>query len=465
MSDGAFDSGSFRDRQARIFYHEGEVYRGLNPHAHAAWRQLASTRLFARYTESGALVRTEEVPPGTVPGADGWAGVLRHERIPFISYPYEWSFGMLKAAALLQLDLVLAGLDEGLILKDCSAYNVQWRGAQPVFIDTASFEPLPEGEPWPGYRQFCQLFLYPLMLQAYKDVAFQPWLRGGLEGIAPEACDAMMSARDHLRPGVLLHVHLQARAQAALADSARDVRGDLRRAGFNAALIKANAQRLRRLVAGLSWRRARSTWSEYAGTHSYDDADAAAKAEFVRTATAARPRQLVWDLGANVGVFSRLAADQHAYVVAVDGDHLAVDRLYAALARENDRRILPLVMDLADPSPGLGWRRAERKALEDRGRPDIVLALALVHHMVITANIPLDDWVAWVSDLAPEVVVEFVGKDDPMTGRLLRNKDDQYDEYTRESFERLLGARMTILATLPLQGGRRVMYHARRHGR
>jgi hypothetical protein len=459
---GTFDPGSFRDRHARIFSRNDDIYRGLSQAAHDAWRQLSATSFFDRFTKSGGLVGTREVPLPSVPQADGWAAVLQHDRIPFISYPYEWSFGMLKDAALLQLDLVLAAIDEGMILKDGSAYNVQWRGAGPVFIDVSSFWPLRPGEPWAGYLQFCQLCLYPLLLQAYKDVPFHPWLRGSLEGISPSACDAMMSARDHLRPGVLLHVHMQARAQASMAGTSRDVRRDLQRAGFNAALIRANAARLRALVAGLAWNASTSTWSDYADTHSYGDADAAAKVEFVRAAAAAAPRRLVWDLGANVGVFSRIAADQGAYVVAIDGDHLTVERLYRRLAEAGDRRILPLVMDLSDPSPGLGWRHAERAVIEGRGRPDLVLALALVHHMVISANVPLEEWMAWVTGLAREVVVEFVGKDDPMTERLLRNKDDQYREYTRESFERLLASHMDIRATLPLQGGSRVLYHAMR---
>jgi hypothetical protein len=367
---------------------------------------------------------------------------------------------MLKDAAILQLDLLLAALDEGLILKDCSSYNVQWRGARPVFIDVSSFEPLEPGAPWPGYRQFCQLFLYPLMLQAYKDVPFQPWLRGSLEGIPPEACDRVMSARDHLRPGVLLHVHVQARAKAALEHTTRDLRSDLQQAGFNAGLIRANITRLRKLISSLTWTPRRSAWSEYTDTHGYGVSDTAAKTEFVRQATGARRRRLVWDLGANVGVHSRIAAENNAYVVALDGDHVTIERLYRALKHENEHRILPLVIDLADPSPGLGWLGAERRPLDARGRPDLVLALALVHHMVISSNVPLADWVDWLCNLAPEVVVEFVDKDDPMTRRLLRNKQDQYEDYARENFARLLATRMAIVRELPLQCGTRVIYHA-----
>lgn len=461
MTSVGFDDGSFRDRHARVFYHKDSVYRGLSEEGRVAWQRLASTRLFRRFTESGALIGTEEVPNAPVTAAEArWAAVLRHDRIPFVTYPYEWSFGMLQDAALLQLDLLLAALDEGLILKDSSAYNVQWRGARPVFIDVSSFEPLRPGQPWVGYQQFCQMLLYPLMLQAYKDLPFQPWLRGSLEGITPEVFDKLMSARDHLRPGVFLHGHLQARAQARYANTGRDLRSDLRRAGFSVALIRANAQRLRALAGGLSWRRARSTWSDYTTTHSYDDRDLSVKTEFVRRAVAARPRRLVWDLGANLGVFSRIAADQGAYVVAIDADHLTSEQLYRALKTAGENRILPLVINLVDPSPGLGWRGIERKPLEERGQPDLVIALALVHHMVVGANVPLPEWMDWLAGMSSEAIVEFVAKDDPQAERLLRNKDDQCGDYSRERFEQLLNARMSIVQRQSLGSGTRVLYHA-----
>jgi hypothetical protein len=455
-----FEPGSFRDRSARIFYRDGQVFRALRPPADAAWQRFSSTACFRRFRDSGGLVATEEVLLDDSLARAGWTALLRHDRVPFVSYPYEWSFGMLKDAALLQLDLLLAALDECLIVKDCSAYNVQWIGARPVFIDITSFEPHTAGQPWVSYRQFCQLFLYPLMLQAYKAVPFQPWLRGSLEGISPEAADAVMSARDHLRAGVLLHVHLQARAQRAAAATTRDVRSDLARAGFNTALIQNNVRGLRRIVSDLSWQSEQSTWSDYATTHGYEAADASAKIEFVRQAMGLRSRRLAWDLGANVGVFSRMAAEHADYVVAMDGDHLTVERLYRSLRDASASRILPLMIDLADPSPGMGWRGIERRPLDARGQPDMVLALALVHHMVISANVPLDDWIEWLTGLAPELVVEFVEKEDPMTRRLLRNKDDQYGEYTRDNFERLLEARMRIVRTQPMRSGTRVLYHA-----
>lgn len=463
MSEALLEPGSFRDRSARVFYHDGEVFRGLSERALEQWEALSGTRFYGRFVGEGTLIGSERIEDGQVPlppSASTWAAVLRHEMVPFVSYPYEWTFGMLQDAALLQLDLLLAALDEGLTLKDASPYNVQWRGARPVFVDVASFEKWAAGEPWVGYRQFCQLFLYPLLLTAYRDVPFQPWLRGSLEGIEPETCLNLLGARGRLRSGVLTHVYLQARAQAAYGSTHHDVRSELRAAGFGSQLIRANAVRLRKLVAGLKWRRHRSTWSEYTQCGHYQAEDAEAKRGFVRRAASLRPRQMVWDLGCNTGTFSRIAAEHARHVVAIDSDQLAVERLYQALKAERHGTILPLVLSLADPSPDLGWKNLERKRLTARGRPDLVLCLALVHHMVIGSNIPLVEFLDWLADLGAELVIEFPTRDDEMVRTLLRNKEDQYSDYQLDVFERELGRRFLVAEREGLASGTRVIYRA-----
>ncbi len=457
------ERGSFRDRDGRVFYANGVVYRGLSERATVEWRTLSKTGFFARLMAAGKVVATEEVSPAELAGLPlprSWSAVLRHEPIPFVSYPYEWSFGMLRDAALLELDLVLAALDEGLILKDASAFNIQWRGTEPVFIDVPSFERLRPGEPWAGYRQFCQMFLNPLLLQAYRNVPFQPWLRGSIEGIDPEHCRNLMSACDRLRPGVLAHVVLHARAQSA-ASRAGNVKQDLRAAGFHAELIRPNVVRLRKLVADLRWQGARSVWAGYALDNSYADVDREAKASFVREAAGGAPRRLVWDLGSNTGAYARVAAEHVESVVAMDADPAVIERLYGDLKAAGNRSILPLVVNLADPSPALGWRGQERRALADRGRPDLLLCLALIHHMVIGANVPLDDFVDWLADLGGELVIEFVDKRDPMVRVLLRNKEDVYGDYDIGFFERCLAARFEIVRRKALTSGTRTLYHAR----
>jgi ribosomal protein L11 methylase PrmA len=455
------EPGSFRDRTARVFYHDGRIFRGLNETALKEWQALSATNFYRRLSATGAIVATEQRDLASLPAtSERWAGVLEHERLPFVSYPYEWSFEMLRDAALLQLDLVLAGLDEGIGLKDASAYNLQWKGASPVFVDVASFYKRAEGEPWVGYRQFCQMFLYPLLVQAYRDVPFQPWMRGNIDGMDAEVCLNLLSARDYARGGVLAHVYLQAKAQKAYNATTRDVRKDLSKAGFDKRIIKANAERLRALVAGLQWKPKQTTWSDYLKCGHYEASDAEQKRAFVREAVHTRDWTLAWDIGCNVGVFSRIAADRAKYVVAMDADHLAIDKLYQALKSERVRQHPSPDRQRHRPVAEPGWRNLERKRLDERGRPDLVLALALIHHVVIGGNIPMAEFVEWLKGLGGDLVIEFVTRKDPMVVTLLRNKEDHYADYNEDVFERELGARFRIAKRQPLGSGTRIMYHA-----
>lgn len=387
------------------------------------------------------------------------AAVLEHERVPFISYPYEWPFGMLRDAALLQLELVERALSEDLMLKDSSPYNVQWRGTHPVFVDIGSFERLREGEPWAGYRQFCMLFLFPLLLQAYKGVPFQPWLRGRVGGITPEECRAVMSVRDLLRRGVLTHVFLHSALERRKGGDGGRVRRDLRAAGFRKDLILANVRRLRRLVERLDAPAPSSLWRDYGAAGSYSDEDAGRKAEFVRAAAASRRWNLVWDIGCNVGHYARIAAEHARYVVAVDADAPVVEDLYRSLRAEEHGNVLPLVVDVADPSPGLGWRGRERRPLEERGKPDLTLCLALVHHVSISANVPVVEFLDWLRGLGSSIVVEFPTREDPMVESLLaRKREGASPDYERPWFERCLEERFRIDEAVELPGGTRVLY-------
>jgi SAM-dependent methyltransferase len=466
MSAARIEPGSFRDPHSRVVEADGAVLRLLSEEGLRDWSALAASNLHGRLAAEGKLIGTElvedalDLPDGLV---DGAAGVLRHEVVPFVSYPYEWTFEMLKDAALLQLEVLRGALDEGLILKDSSPYNVQWRGTQPVFIDVGSFERLREGEPWVGYRQFCMLFLYPLLLQAYKDMPFQPWLRGKLDGISPQECRDLLSLRDLFHRGVLGHVVLHARLERGQKHSSRDVKSELQRAGFKKELIVANVERLQRLVRKLEWRPGRTAWSEYRSLTHYTDADSERKAEFVRAAAVSREWNRVWDLGCNDGRYSRIAAEHARSVLAVDADAVVVDGLYRSLREEGSNgTILPLVVDLVDPSPALGWRGAERRTLADRGAPDLTLALALVHHVSIGGNVPVRDFLDWLRGLDTALVIEFPTPDDPLAQRLLaRKRAGTHPDYQRDYFERSLGELFDVETSEELSSGTRVLYFVR----
>ncbi len=455
------EPGSFRDRHGRVQYRAGEVLRTLDEQAFAEWRKLSKTGFFSRFLEQGKIVPTSELPAHeALEFGDRWKGLLRHQRVPFVSYPYEWPFGMLRAAALLHLELTLAALEEGMILKDATSFNIQWIGSRPTFIDIPSFETMPAGGAWTGYRQFCQLFLYPLFLQSYKNLDFHPWLRGALDGIEPSQCSRFFSWRERLKPGVFSHVYLQSKLQRRYSDWRVDVRKEMKRAGFSREMIRSNLNGLQKLVTRLEWRRSDSTWSGYAANNSYSEADHAAKMGFVRQALSERRRELVWDLGCNTGVFSEVAAEQAGYVVAMDADHSSVDLFYRRLEDGGGSpKILPLVNNLADPSPALGWRHLERKNLVERGKPDFILCLALIHHLVIAANIPLQELIAWLASLAGALAIEFVSKEDPMVKKLLANKEDQYDDYRLELFEEWLARSFVVRRKLALASGTRFLYH------
>jgi len=453
----SLEPGSFRDWDSRVFYDDGRVLRALSEDGLADWQALARSKLFADAVAEGKLVETSvaETP------IDGAAAVLEHERIPFVSYPYEWTFAMLRDAALLQLDLLRRALDENLMLKDSSSYNVQWRGTRPVFIDVGSFERLREGEPWAAYRQFCMLFLNPLLLQAYRGIDFRPWLRGSLAGITPVEARHVLSSRDLFRRGVLTNVALHARLERKHDESSRDVKTELKRAGFKKELIVANVRRLEKLVRGLEWKPGASEWSGYEATTSYDEADAARKEAFVRDVVQAREWGLVWDIGCNEGRHSRIAAENARYVVALDGDAAVVDRLYRKLAAEGEAAILPLAVDVTDPSPALGWHGLERQTLEQRARPDLTLCLAVLHHVSIGSNVPVAEFLSWLAELRTALVIEFPTRDDPRVAALLqRKKDGAHPDYDREPFERALAERFEIIRSEELSSGTRILYHA-----
>ena len=456
-----FDPASFRDPTARVVRRDGEILRYLTASALRDWDSLASTKFFTTYTSAGRLVGTERADHTSPPPKNPWVAVLRHQTIPIVSYPYEWCFSMLQDAALLQLDLLLDALGEGMTLKDSTPFNVQWRGTQPVFIDIGSFKVAEPGEPWVGYRQFCEMFLYPLFLQAYKDVPFHPWLRGSLEGVEARHINRLMSPRDRLRPGVFTHVYLLSKVQARYEGTQRNVRKDLRSAGFSAELVKRNVSRMRKTVERLSWSRGNSTWSDYASTNTYDQADRDRKRQFVLQAATAQPRSCVWDLGCNTGEYSRAVSECADQVVAIDGDHLAIERLYRELKAQSNTTVLPVVGNLTDPSPGLGWRHHERPTLEERSHPDLILALALIHHLAITRNVPLSELLAWFASFRADVVLEFVGPEDPMVEQLMRNRDPVDLQYTQDHFDACLAEHFVVARKESLQSGMRTLYFAR----
>jgi hypothetical protein len=439
------------------------VFRVLSPIGWEDWEALSASQLWPGLVDEGRVVATEPATVDAAPQllAGETAGVLRHERVPFISYAYEWPFSMLQDAALLQLELNQRALRAGIAIKDATPYNIQFRGTRPVFIDVGSFEKLRPGEPWIGYRQFCMQFLYPLMFQAYKDLPYHPLLRGSLDGISPTEARAVF-AGDRFKKGVMSNVLLHAKMESRYGDSGgREVKQEMKRAGFSEELLAANFGKMEKLVRRLEWKAGETAWTGYGEVNTYDEQSAGAKASFVREAAGRRRSALVWDVGCNDGRYSRIAAENSDLVVAFDADHATVDATYRALRDEGREDILPLVMSVTDPSPDLGWRGRERASLERRGTPDLALCLAVVHHVCITGNVPVREFLDWLRALDTALVIEFPDREDPMVERLLSGKrDGSNPDYDAAVFESALAERFTIDQKSPVSETR-TLYEAR----
>ncbi|WP_397568482.1 methyltransferase [Schlesneria sp. T3-172] len=453
---------SFRDRSARVFYSGDDVFRALTADAYKDWKLVSEVPFFQRRMQQGQIVPTREILPTealSFSRPELAAAILQHQRVPFISYAYEWPFVMLQQAALLHLELMFEAVNSGLTLKDASPYNIQFHGSQAMLIDIGSFTRLHPGEPWLAYRQFCELILFPLLLQSYRGVDFQPLLRSQLEGISAAQFLQWMRGRDLFRPGVFshgwLHALLERNAQATSTSTVRD----LQSSGFDSKLITKLLQKLQKLVSGLRWVPQRTQWTLYDSSLPHVAEDLRSKSEFVHAICQQQQRTLVWDLGCNDGRYSKIAAEFASTVVAMDHDHACVENLFRSLdARQTT--VLPLRVDLANPSPSQGWRGRERTRLEDRGRPDLLLCLGLIHHLVIAANVPLPDVVDWLASFQAELVLEFPSKQDAMVRALLRNKRDQYTDYSVECLEAELCRHFQLEQRVKLPSGERTLYHA-----
>ncbi len=436
------------------------------PSAAAAFESVRASGLHQRLVERGLLQPHTEVDASELGNAaQGASHVLEHPRLPFLSWPYEWPFAALKAAALLQLDLMLEALKAGFTLSDSTAYNIQFNGAEPLFIDTLSFRPYEEGSYWFGHRQFCEQFLNPLLLRAKLGLDYHAWYRGSPEGIPAADLNRLLPWHSKLSPNVAMHVSMQARLQAAphareKAQAKVSKRG-LSRKGFTDIVrgLRVWIQVLEPADAGAT------AFADYADANTYSADDNAMKEKFVAELAAATKPGVLLDLGCNTGRFGEVAlAGGAAYVVGLDADRIALDRAFAN-SRRNKLKLLPLHMNLSDPSPDQGWQQDERAGLASRCADscDAVLALALVHHLAIAGNVPLPRVVEWLVGLAPAGVIEFVPKADPMVQRLLALRQDIFPDYNDEAFAQALSARAMIVSEATVPGtGRRLFRFARR---
>lgn len=449
---------SFRDPAGFLFTLDSVLYRQVNQSYRNNFDHLLNSGLYERLVKSRALVAHQPAAGIPSPAPELAYQIIQPERIPFISYPYEWSFSQLKDAALLTLSIQKKALDAGMALKDASAYNIQFRGSRPVLIDTLSFEIYVEGQPWVAYRQFCQHFLAPLALMALSDVRLNQLSRVYIDGVPLDLAARLLPWQSRLNFGLGMHIHTHAGAQKRYAGEA--VRASNAAAGRNMSkmALLGLIDNLENTIRKLDWKPQGTEWGDYYTATNYTTEGFEQKRELVRTFLARIQPRTVWDLGANTAEFSQLAAEQGAYTIAWDIDPAAVEKAYRAAKKAKSAALLPLVQDLTNPSPALGWHHQERMSLSERAPVDVVLALALVHHLAISNNLPLSSLAAMFAQTSRWLIIEFVPKEDSQVQRLLASREDIFPAYHRTGFEDAFRQYFTIHEAVDIPSTRRTLY-------
>jgi ribosomal protein L11 methylase PrmA len=443
------DPGSFRDASGHVFHLGERVLRTVRSDAASEFEYVRASGFFDHPAVAPHVIPALPVhdpAPATLDPAARY--LLEHPRLPFISYPYEWCFSALKAAALLQVDLHLHALEHGVTLADASAYNVQFRGARPLFIDILSFRRYTPGEYWEGQQQFCEQYLNPLLLYSRCGVAHNAWYRGNLEGIPTLELARLMPLRAQLSWVVLAYVRLNARLQQAQFTRADRHVAKRPERPLTPRAFSAMLRQLRSFIARLQPVGAKATaWGDYPETNSYSAEEKAAKVTLVRRFVEHTKPTLVWDVGCNTGEYAALALASGAQrVIGFDFDQSALETAFRR-ASENGLDFLPLFLDAANPTPEQGWRQGERRGFQQRANADVLLALAVAHHLAIGRNVPLDQVVDWLVGLAPRGLIEFVPKSDPMIQVMLAHRRDIFTDYAEGAFTAALSRRARIIAS------------------
>ena len=424
------EQSSFRDLSGYLFWSDENIYRRINISYKKHYQFLINSGLYDFLIENHLLIPHIEVD-------NKWKydcfKIIKPKIVPFISYPSEWSFSQFKDAALLTLNIQKIALNFGMSLKDCSAYNIQFIDGKPVFIDTLSFEIYEKGKPWIAYRQFCQHFLAPLAMMKYSDIRLQKLLNTFIDGIPLDLASKLLPRKTYLKLSILLHIHAHARSQKLYEDKILDKNKIKRNFSLNSLLGLIDSLEVG--VKKIKWNSGGTEWADYYDGDSYSQKGFENKKKLVSEFLDICKPSVVWDLGANDGFFSRLAKNKGSQVLSFDIDPSCVENNYLEVKKRKEKNILPLILDLTNPSGGIGWDNNERQVLKSRGFADVVLALALIHHLSISNNIPFSKVAEYFSKLCSNLIVEFVPKSDKKVKKMLANREDIFVNYTQLDFE------------------------------
>lgn len=451
-------TSSFRDPSGFLFYRNGSIYRQINRPYREDYEHLMNSGLYEKLVKAGLLVVHEEVDIER-PNPDKAYKIIKPFPVPFISYPYEWSFSQLKAAALATLRIEKKALDSGMSLKDCSAYNIQLVKNKPMLIDTLSFEKYREGEPWVAYRQFCQHFLAPLALTTYRDIRLAQLLKTYIDGVPLDLAGKLLPLRTYFNFALFVNIHLHAKSQEHFADKS------VRKTGLRLSRtsLLGLIDNLESAIRRLRWTPPKSEWAGYYDDIGYSPDSFNHKKALVGEFLEVIKPDTVWDLGSNTGVFSRIAGEKGATTIAFDADPAAVEKNYLECISKREGNPFPLWLDLVNPSPALGWDNEERFSFSERGPCDTALALALIHHLAISNNLPFGKIALFFNRICRSLIVEFAPKSDSKVQKLLASREDIFKDYTQQIFEDEFKKFFSIIRTVCIRGTGRTLYLMKRH--
>jgi ribosomal protein L11 methylase PrmA len=429
---------SYRDNDGFVFKQEDKYYRLIKPSYFLHYDILMNSGLYKALTDTGRLLKHEEIDAASLQIKENCKLILP-KQIPFISYPYEWSFDMWRDAAIVTLKIALQALEHGMILKDATPFNIQFHTGRPVFIDTLSFEKYKEGTSWIAYHQFCECFLGPLLLMHYGHRDMGKLFLVYPNGIPLDVVKSVLPFKSKFNVHVYLHIWLQAKmANKSKAE-------EIAKNEFPKQKLVTLLKGLTSFVSSLSQKQTKSTWGDYYTEtilgNQYLDAKKIIVEKFIESISFKN----VIDLGANDGYFSLLLKDKAEHIIATDFDSNCINELYRKIRKDKIRNIVPLVSSLNTPSPSIGWNNEERNSLTQRLHADVVLALALVHHLAIGVNIPLHYIAKWLCEMGSYLIIELVPKSDEKVKQLLQNREDIFVDYNLVSFKNIFSEYYIIL--------------------
>jgi len=444
---------SFRDPSGYIFSKNDTLYRQINEVYRENFDHLMNSGLYKRLTDLKLLIAHVDVDIKYAIFENAYK-IISPELVPHISYPYEWCFSQLRDVALTTLKIQKIALEFGMVLKDCSAFNVQFIKNKPVFIDTLSFEKYKDGQPWVAYRQFCQHFLAPLALMGYTDIRLNQLFKIYIDGIPLDLASLLLPASTRFKFSLLTHIHLHAKSQKHYSNKTINTKNK----NVNRISLLGIIDSLNSAINKMKWKPKGTEWGDYYCDTNYSVEAFENKKKIVEKYLDKINPKNVWDLGGNLGIFSRLASTRGIQTISFDIDPAAIEKNYLECTAKKEEYILPCLLDLTNPSPGIGWENRERMSLTERGPVDMVFLLAFIHHLAISNNLPFNKVAGFLNGICKYLIIEFIPKDDSQIQKLLSNRTDIFSNYTQSIFENEFTRHFKILNSLKIQNSNRTLY-------